>query len=169
MTFKMLTFEQALSVVKEKMGTAKRDPATEVLSLEQVRGRVLAEDICADRDYPPFHRATRDGYALRSSDLASLPAILERVGEVQAGGHYIGKLQPAQCIEIMTGAPLPEGADAVVMIEHVRVRGNQVEVPRAVGPFENVVRQGSEAPSRSRVLARGRPLNSAEMGLLASV
>src|SRR5579863_5182362 len=169
MTFKMLTFEQALSVVKEKMGTAKRDPATEVLSLEQVRGRVLAEDICADRDYPPFHRAARDGYALRVSDLGSLPAILERVGEVRAGEHYARKLGPDQCIEIMTGAPLPEGADAVVMIEHVRVCGARVEVPRALSQFENIVRRGSEAASGSRVLVRGRRLSAAEMGLLASV
>ena len=94
----MLTFVQALSIVKEKLGDAERNLATEVLPLEQVRGRVLAEDICADRDYPPFHRATRDGYALRSSDLASLPAILERVGEVRAGEHFVGKLAPGQCV-----------------------------------------------------------------------
>lgn len=165
----MLTFEQALSIVKEKLGEAKRTPATEVLPLEQVRGRILAEDICADRDYPPFHRATRDGYALRVSDLGSLPTILERVGEVRAGEHYAGELRPSQCIEIMTGAPLPDGADAVGMIEHVSVRGNQVEVHRAVSAFENIVRQGSEAASGSRVLARGRRLNPAEIGLLASV
>lgn len=165
----MLTFEQALSIVKEKLGEAKRTPATEVLPLEQVRGRILAEDICADRDYPPFHRATRDGYALRVSDLGSLPTILERMGEVRAGEHYAGELRPSQCIEIMTGAPLPDGADAVAMIEHVSVRGNQVEVPRAVSAFENIVRQGSEAASGTRVLARGRRLNPAEIGLLASV
>lgn len=165
----MLTFEQALSIVKEKLGEAKRTPATEVMPLEQVRGRILAEDICADRDYPPFHRATRDGYALRVSDLGSLPTILERVGEVRAGEHYAGELRPSQCIEIMTGAPLPDGADAVAMIEHVSVRGNQVEVHRAVSAFENIVRQGSEAASGTRVLARGRRLNPAEIGLLASV
>ena len=165
----MVTFEQALSIVKQKLGEEKQDHATEVLPLEQVRGRILAEDICADRDYPPFHRATRDGYALRVSDLGSLPAILERVGEVRAGEHYAGKLRPDQCIEIMTGAPLPDGADAVVMIEHVSIRGNQVEVHRAVSAFENIVRQGSEAASGSRVLARGRRLNPAEIGLLASV
>src|SRR5579859_317066 len=165
----MLTFEQALSKVNEKLGGTKPEPAAEVLPLEQVRGRVLAEDIFADRDYPPFHRATRDGYALRVSDLGSLPAILECVGEVRAGEHYAGELRPGQCIEIMTGAPLPEGADAVVMIEHVSIRGNQVEVLRAVSAFENIVRQGSEAASGSRVLARGRRLNPAEIGLLASV
>jgi len=165
----MVTFEQALSIVKEKLDEARRNPATEVLDLQQVRGRVLAEDICADRDYPPFHRATRDGFALRSSDLASLPSALTRIGELRAGEHFAGKLAPGQCVEIMTGAPLPEGADAVVMIEHVRVHGNQVEVPRAVNLFENIVRQGSEAASGSRVLARGRSLHAAEMGLLASV
>ena len=165
----MLTFEEALATIKEKLGEAMRKPATEVLPLEQVRGRVLADDICADRDYPPFHRATRDGYAVLASDLGSLPATLERVGEVRAGEHFAGKLRSTQCIEIMTGAPLPEGADAVVMIEHVRVRGQRVEFARAVNPFENIVRRGSEAGSGSRVLERGRRLNAAEMGLLASV
>lgn len=165
----MLTFQQALITVKERLEAAKPNPATEVLPLDRVRGRVLAEDISADRDYPPFHRSTRDGYALRSADLASLPVNLERVGELRAGEHFAGNLRQGQCLEIMTGAPLPEGADAVVMIEHVRVNGKVVEVPRAVGLFENVVKRGSEAPGGARVLARGRRLSAAELGLLASV
>src|SRR5271169_6508725 len=166
---RMLTYEQALVKIKEKLCAAKPNPSAEILPLDQVRGRILAEDIHADRDYPPFHRATRDGFALRSPDLSALPATLERAGEVRAGEHFPGKISPGQCVEIMTGAPLPEGADAVVMIEHVRVRGNQVEVPRALHPYENVVRRGSEATSGGRVLPRGRRLNAAEMGLLAAV
>jgi molybdopterin molybdotransferase len=165
----MLTYEQALAKIREKLCEAKSNPAVEVLPLDQVRGRILAEDIHADRDYPPFHRATRDGYALRSPDLSALPATLERAGEVRAGEHFPGKLSPGQCVEIMTGAPLPDGADAVAMIEHVCVRGSEVEVPRALQPFENVVRRGTEATSGSRVLPRGRRLNAAEMGLLATV
>lgn len=165
----MLSFEQALTVVKEKLSEARRSPALETLPLERARGRVLAEDVFADRDYPPFHRAIRDGYALRSSDLASLPAVLECVGQVRAGGHWAGTLEPGQCVEIMTGAPLPEGADAVAMIEHVHERDHQVEVPRFLQPFENVVRRGSEATTGARVLPRGRRLQAAEIGLLAVV
>ncbi|HEV2352306.1 MAG TPA: gephyrin-like molybdotransferase Glp [Terriglobia bacterium] len=165
----MLNFQQALGAVKEKLEAVLLCPSTEVLPLDRVRGRVLAEDVNADRDYPPFHRATRDGFAVRSSDLVLLPVTLERMGELRAGEHFPGRLGQGQCLEIMTGAPLPEGADAVVMIEHVRVNDSTVEVARAIGPFENVVKQGSEAPGGARVLARGRRLRAAEMGLLASV
>ncbi len=119
----MLTFEQALNTVKEKLGEAKPNPAVEVSLLDQALGRILAEEVLADRDYPPFHRATRDGYAVRSSDLSSPPALLKRVGEVRAGEHFDGKIGPGQCIEVMTGAPVPKGADAVVMVEHARGRG----------------------------------------------
>ncbi len=165
----MISFKQALTTVKEKLTGAELSPAVETLSLEQARGRVLAEDVCADRDYPPFHRATRDGYAVRSRDLVSLPATLASQGEVRAGEHFHDKLGPGQCIEIMTGAPLPEGADAVVMVEHLTVRGRRVEVPRAVKLFENVVARGSEAPAGTPVLRRGRRLGAGEIGLLASV
>jgi molybdopterin molybdotransferase len=165
----MLSFDQALAIVKEKLSEAQPSPAIEVLPLDQVPGRVLAEDVFADRDYPPFHRAIRDGYALRSIDLGTVPAVLERVGQVRAGEYWPGALGPGQCIEIMTGAPVPEGADAVAMIEHVREGEHEVEVPRALRPFENVVRKGSEATSGSRVLPRGRRLSAAEIGLLAAV
>ena len=165
----MLTYVQALNTVKEKLGEAKPNPTEEVLSLDRAHGRVLAEDIHADRDYPPFHRGTRDGFAVRSSDLTTLPAQLKKVGEVRAGEHFAGKVGPGQCVEIMTGAPLPQGANAVLMIEHVRVHDNDVEVQRQVNPFENVVQQGSEAASGNRILERGRRLNPAELGLLASV
>lgn len=165
----LFTFEQALLTVREKLSGAKPSPATVTLPLAQVRGRILAEDAMADRDYPPFHRATRDGYAVRSVDLSSVPVALERLGEVRAGEHFPGKLAPGECVQIMTGAPLPGGADAVVMIEHIRARDTQVEVLRAVGAYENVVRQGSEAPTGSCVLRRGRRLTAGEMGLLASV
>src|SRR5438094_4158820 len=122
----MLTFEQALSLVKEKVAGAGIGPCPETLSLDQVRGRVLAEDVKADRDYPPFDRSTRDGYAVRSSDLAGVPVTLMCVGEARAGKPYRASLESnsGACVEIMTGAPVPAGADAVVMLEHVRAEGS---------------------------------------------
>jgi molybdopterin molybdotransferase len=164
-----LSFEQALQSVREKLEGARPAPATETLPLRDLSGRVLAEDAIADRDYPPFHRSTRDGYAVRCADLSSLPALLRMVGEVRAGEHFAGKIAPGQCVQIMTGAPLPPGADAVVMIEHTRVRDSQVEVQQAVDRWDNVVRQGSEAAAGSTVLRRGRRLGAGEMGLLASL
>jgi molybdopterin molybdotransferase len=165
----LLSFEQALATVREKLSEANPKPLTATLPLDQVHARVLAEDVVADRDYPPFNRSIRDGYAVRPADVSSVPVTLECLGEVRAGESLPGTVGPGECVEIMTGAPLPAGADAVVMIEHVRVQGSRVEVLRTVGPNENVVRQGSEAAKGSRVLPGGRRLGPGELGLLASV
>src|SRR2546427_11163821 len=81
----MLTFEQAQSVVREKLGTVKRDLKAEAAPLGQALNRVLAENVEADRDYPPFNRSTRDGYAVRSADVGTAPAALDCVGEVAQG------------------------------------------------------------------------------------
>ena len=145
----MVTFEQALDIVKEKLEAGAARPAIEVVPLAGSRGRVLARDVLADRDYPPFPRSSRDGYAVRAADVRQVPAWLAWVGEARAGAPYPGKLgdEPGGCVEIMTGAPVPPGADAVVMIERTRRDGSRVEILRGVEPFENVVRQGSEAPS----------------------
>ena len=129
----------------------------------------MAEDVLADRDLPPFHRAIRDGYALRAADLGVLPAVLRCVGEVPAGQHFEGKVDSGQCVSIMTGAPLPVGADAVVMVEHTRSSGEHIEIQRSVRRWENVVLQGSEAAVGARVLPCGRRLQAAEIGLLATV
>jgi molybdopterin molybdotransferase len=129
----------------------------------------LAEDVSADRDLPPFHRAIRDGYALRAADLAALPAVLRCVGEAPAGRSFEGEVDSGQCVSIMTGAPLPVGADAVVMVEHTRSLGEDIEILRGVRRWENIVLQGSEAALGACVLPRGRRLQAAEIGLLATV
>ncbi len=165
----MVSYEQALSIIQEKILAGYSPPATERIVLDEAAGRVLAADVFADRDYPPFHRATRDGYAVRSEDVTSLPAVLRSVGEARAGFPFAGKVTPGQSIGIMTGAPLPEGADAVIMIEHTRLEGERVEVLRSVQPGENVVERGSEAPAGARVLPRGRRLDAGDIGLLATV
>src|SRR5690349_14353517 len=110
----VLSFEQARQAVEEH-AKAMRPKGRELLSLLDAAGRVLAEDIHADRDIPPFARATRDGYALRAADTASLPAQLEVLGEIRAGAFVkeLPPLQPGQAISIMTGAAVPSGADAV--------------------------------------------------------
>lgn len=165
----MLSFEQALAIVRDKVGAANPRPPAETLALGDALRRVLGEDVAADRDYPPFHRSTRDGFAVASFALANLPATLERIGEIAAGGHFEGRIAAGQCVQIMTGAPLPEGADAVVMIEHTRQEGAKVEINRSLESWENVVRRGSEAPSGGTVLRRGRRLGAGEIALLASV
>ena len=117
---RVVSFEEARHIV-EKHTAGVCSGETEKLDLLAALGRVLAEEIVADRDFPPFARATRDGYAVRAADLTQVPARLEVVGEMKAGDWpdpetcSVGR---GQAVGIMTGAPLPAGADAVVMVEH---------------------------------------------------
>jgi molybdopterin molybdotransferase len=165
----MLSFERALEIVNEKLTEANLCPATESVPLDDACGRILAEDVTADRDYPPFHRAIRDGFAIRAADVNSAPAVLRLRGEVRAGGHFAGVVGAGEAVSIMTGAPLPSGADAVVMVEFTAERGGEIRIKKGVVPGENVVQQGSEAAVGARVLPRGRRLGPGELGLLATV
>ncbi len=166
----ILSFEQALALVRAKLEEHRREPPVETVRLLEARGRVLAQDIVADRDYPPFDRAARDGYAVRSEDVVNIPVWLDCVGEARAGKPYPGRDgdRSGVAVEIMTGAPVPSGFDAVVMVEHTRAEGRRVEVRQKVAHLDNLVGQGSEARAGAQLLARGRRLDSGAMGLLAS-
>ena len=165
----MISFEQALQIAKEKLAAANLSPAIEWVPLGGACGRVLAHDVAADRDYPPFHRSIRDGFAVRSSDVASPPIVLRQRGEVRAGGHFAGAVAAGEAVSIMTGAPLPNGADAVVMVEFTESHGDEVRIEKGVRSGENVVQQGSEAAKGVRVLPRHRRLGPGELGLLATM
>jgi len=130
-------------------------------------GRVLAETLLADRDAPPFDRATRDGFAVRAADVASVPATLSLTGEVRAGKHFSGTVAPGQCVQIMTGAPVPAGADAVVMIEYTESAPGSVVIRRSVAPGENIVPLGSEARGGGEILRAGTRLGYAELAIAA--
>ena len=149
-----------------EVGAARRVPATEEVSTLEAAGRVLAEEITADRDYPPFPRSGRDGFAVRAADV---PGELQVVGEVRAGEVFQGSVSSGGAVEIMTGAPVPRGADAVVMIEHTERSGDRVRVHRPIAIGENFNAQGIEAKSGSTVLSAGRRLGFAEIALLAMV
>jgi len=143
-------------------------PTEQIPSL-QAAGRILAEEVTADRDYPPFSRSARDGFAVRAADV---PGELTVIGEVRAGEVYRGFLRPGGAVEIMTGAPLPEGADAVVMVEHVEhmeEAGDRIKVARSLKTGENFNARGIEAKQGSAVLSAGRRLGFAEIALLAMV
>jgi len=167
----VLSFEDARRVVEERAAQV-RVSATESLDLLDTAGRVLAEPVIADRDIPPFSRSTRDGYAVRSVDLSQLPATLHVIGEIRAGEKPEAiprSIEPGQAASIMTGAPLPVGADAVVMVEYTSRRGERVEIARSVAAGENIVRRGAEAKHGSLLLDRGLRLNEAAIALAASV
>lgn len=164
----MLSYQEALLSVKEKIASVPLQLGIETAPLDRARDRVLAEDVTADRDYPPFHRSARDGYAVRSGELGSAPVTLECVGEIPAGTQFQGRISAGQCAAIMTGAPLPEGADAVVMVEQTSAQASRIEVRQTVQPFDNVVRKGSEAAAGTLVLPRRSRLGAGQIGLLAA-
>lgn len=165
----MLSFEAARAKVIEILRARTSAPGTETIDLTSglacVLGRVLAEDVVADRDYPPFHRSTRDGYAVRSAD-ASQPGVrLRRVGESRAGFAFEGTLSAGECVRIMTGAAVPAGADAVVMQEYVRVDGDSVVLERAAAPRQNFVVAGAESRAGDVLVLRGARLGYAELAI----
>src|SRR5579863_8819883 len=138
----------------------------EPVALLEANGRVLAEQILADRPYPPFHRSARDGFAVRAADV---PGELRVTGEVRAGEAFPGVVGPGEAVEIMTGGPLPSGADAVVMIEHAKRSGGSVRIDRTVARGENYNARGSEALGGEIVLSAGRRIDFATVALLAAV
>lgn len=146
-------------------------PASEKVPLQQALGRVLAEAVLADRDFPPFHRSTRDGFAVRSADLGQLPATLRVIGQIKAGGSFDRPVASGEAVEIMTGAAVPEGADAVVMVEYTAQNdsGGKVEIQRAVAAGENVVMAGAEARAGDKLLPVGMRLGSAQIAMAAAV
>jgi molybdopterin molybdotransferase len=160
-----LTFEQARACVLSKVTEARVPPRIEELGLTEAAGRVLAERVAADRDYPPVARSARDGFAVRASDL---PGELLVIGEVRAGETFPGDIEAGQAVEIMTGAPVPQGADAVVMVEHVSVADGRVAVPRPLESGENIIAQGSQALQGAALLEPGRRLGFAEIAVLAA-
>ncbi|MBI2815930.1 MAG: molybdopterin molybdotransferase MoeA [Acidobacteria bacterium] len=168
-TVAVLTFTQARETVIAQIRSAGGTPASERLPLLDSQGRVLAEPIHADRDFPPFPRSTRDGFAVRAQDVSQLPMRLRCKGQVKAGSAFSGSIAETECVEIMTGAPVPEGADAVVMVEYTERDGDAVEVNRAVSPGENVVARGSEARSGDLLIEPGRRIRYGEVALMASV
>ena len=167
---KVLTFEDARHAV-EQMAALVQPVGSESADLLSAAGRVLADEIHADRDLPPFHRSTRDGYAVRSADLVRVPVTLRIIAEIKAGEKTVNlptSIGPGETASIMTGAPLPPGADAVVMVEYSNANGNQVELTRSVQAGENVVPRGAEARAASVLIERGRRLNDAAIALAAS-
>lgn len=164
----MLTFEEARRKVIEQLETRKGPRATEQVRVGEALGYVLAQEIKTDREYPPFNRATRDGYAVFAADVKA-GATLKCTGEIKAGDRVTKELWAETCVQIMTGAAVPAGADAVVMIEHTKREGDQVRFERAAVTGQNFVPRGSEARAGQTLLTPGTRLGYAELALAAQV
>jgi molybdopterin molybdotransferase len=164
----MFTYQQARETVIGRLQAIPRVPATGAIPLREAMSRVLARDILSDRDYPPFHRSIRDGYAVRAAETHS-GAQLKCIDELKAGDTPTTCVAPGTCIQIMTGAALPDGADAVIMIEHTSREVDAVHLDRAVKPGQHVVRRGSEQAAGEKVLSAGTRIGFAEIAAAAQV
>jgi molybdopterin molybdotransferase len=160
-----LTFAEARACVLDRVRSLGPTPAVEEVELEAAAGRVLAGELHADRDYPALSRSVRDGFAVRAVDL---PGELAIVGEVRAGENFSGAVGPQQAVEIMTGAPIPRGADAVVMVEHVTRADDRVRIDRSAEPGQFINPQGCEARAGETLLHPGKRLDYTDVALLAA-
>lgn len=169
----VLSYDDAARVVLRETNRVLSDvPATretERVPLAAAAGRVLAAPVVADRDQPPFARATRDGFACRAADLAK--GRLRVVGQLRAGEAWTqGAIKPGEAVEIMTGAGAPAGADCVAMVEHVTVAEGHVGLAgtRELAPGENIVPAGAEARAGAVVVPAGRRVGVTETGAAAA-
>jgi molybdopterin molybdotransferase len=153
-------------------GRVKALPAESVL-LADAAGRVLAEDIYSEVFIPLFDRAAMDGYALLGAETFGAgpynPLEFRIVGEALPGRPYPGRLESGQAVRIMTGAPLPDGADAVLQVEAAEEADGVVRVTDAVPPARHVGRRGEDIKAGAIVLSRGRVLRPQDLGVLASI
>lgn len=171
----LLSYSEAAALVAAHTAELRlaRTPGAEPIGLDFASGRVLAQPLLADRDQPPFARSTRDGYACRA-DEASAHLPLRVTGSSQAGDPPAGPLPPNAAWEIMTGAPVPMRADAVMMFEHAELTGGKktrrvrLLPPRVLKPAENVVPQGAQGHAGDELLAAGAVLSSGQIALAAS-
>ena len=160
----MISFEEAYQIV---LGTA-RDFGNVTVPLEKADGRILAEDIYADRDFPPFDRATKDGIAIWFNENEPLDSYVVK-GIAAAGSPQKELDSDKYCYEIMTGAILPENANTVVMYEHVEIVGGKARIKKTIAQGQNIHFKGGDEQAGNTVLERGQQITAAEIGVLASV
>lgn len=166
----MLPIERGLELVLTTAKAKERADwmATESVPLIDCMHRILREDVFIDADAPPFDKAIRDGFAVRFEDVCQVPAVLAVVGESRAGAGSDVTVQRSQCCEIMTGAPLPPGADAVVMVEDTeRISPTSVRILKTARENDGLLRRAAEARKGDKILHAGRRIGLADVGLLA--
>lgn len=160
----MINYEQAIKAILENVDVL----STEKIFIEDSVNRVAAEDIYSRIEMPPFDKSAMDGYAVAARDTQSAPVKLERVGIIQAGESFRGKLKRGECLKIMTGSPLPENSDSVVMVEDTRQAAGFVEALKTVRQGENVCFKGEDLKSGMKIIKRGTKISSSHVALLAA-
>ncbi|HEX5454611.1 MAG TPA: gephyrin-like molybdotransferase Glp [Stellaceae bacterium] len=161
----MISVEEALARLLRPLEAL---PAEQV-SLADAVGRVLAEDVTARRTQPPFAVSAMDGYAVRAADVARVPATLRIVAEIPAGAGFAGTLGPGEAARIFTGAPLPDGADTIVIQEDTERSGDRVEIREGAPSGTYVRRAGLDFAEGDVLLRAGRRLTPRDIGLAAAM
>lgn len=165
-----IDFDEAL---RQILQAAMPVASTETLAAHGIDGRVLAEDVLADEDVPAFDRAAMDGYAVLAADTQAAaqasPVGLRRLGRVFTGEVSTSTITTGTCIEVATGAPLPDGADAVVMVEHTSRDGDRILVHRPAEPRQHVGTRGGDIRKGEQVLSAGAVLTPARVGAITAI
>lgn len=155
-----ISLEEAIGILNNRVNNLEKE---KVLLLDGLN-RIIAEDIYSKIDNPPFHKSAMDGYALIAGDLQKLKVI----GKVYAGEVYSGTVTEGTAVKIMTGAPIPKGADAVIKQEDVTIDNDYIVLKRPVKKSENICKKGEDIAKGSLLIKKGKKLNYADIGILAS-
>lgn len=165
----MISVDEALDIVLASVSPLE----SETVAITDSYGRVVSEDVYSDCDIPAFDYSAMDGYALKHSDTKGVssdsPKYLKVIGELRAGGEFSGRVGDGEAVKIMTGAPIPEGVDAVIMVENTRKEGDMVAIYQEVEDGENIRRVGEDVRRGMLVIKKGTKLREAHAGMLAAL
>jgi molybdopterin molybdotransferase len=165
----LISYQEAKAIIDRHIHPLTR---TEPVLINEAVNRVLAEDCVAKMDVPPFNRAAMDGYAVKAKDTFGAgqfkPKVFKIIGELHAGETPAKKIKSGECVQISTGAVMPEGADAVMMVEDTEREGNEVKFFKSVTPASNVGKMGGDIKEGSVILKAGILLDAGKVGVLAS-
>jgi len=165
----LISYEKAREIVDSYIL-----PVTHIesVTVDDAVNRVLAEDIVAEMNVPPFNRASMDGYAVKAKDTFGAgqfkPKLLKIIGEIHAGDKSTNKIKTVECLQISTGAMMPDGADAVIMVEDTEREGNEVKIFKSITPGSNIGKMGEDVKEGVLVLKAGVLLDAGKVGVLAS-
>lgn len=159
----------AVAEARRRILEALRPVATEMVTLDQAWGRVLASDLVARRTQPPFAVSAMDGYAVRAADVTTVPSTLRRIGQSQAGAGFSGEVGPGETVRIFTGAPIPAGADAVVIQENTTVEDDRITLTEPASTGANIRRAGIDFTTGTVCLRGGRRLSPRDIGLAGAL
>ena len=161
----MVTFEQARKLILKNTQTLKN----ENILVEHSVGKVLTDDIISSIEMPPFNKSAMDGYALKSTDIKTIPAKLKNIGVVQAGKSFNGTIKKNECIKIMTGAPIPLGADTVIMVEKTQASRDCITILESANKGSNICLKAEDIKIGAKLLKKNKVLLTSDIALLSMV